>query len=67
MGYPCEISYVNTEDGYILEMDRVPHGLNGTTPAAGNTTRRYPVLFLPAFAGASDMWFLNYPTESPGK
>ncbi|XP_077529164.1 lysosomal acid lipase/cholesteryl ester hydrolase-like [Haemaphysalis longicornis] len=66
MGYPCEISYANTEDGYILEMDRVPNGLNGTTPGAGNTTSRYPVLFLPAFSTASDNWFLNYPSQTPG-
>lgn len=65
-GYPCEISYVNTEDGYILEIDRVRNGINGSTPGAGNTTRRYPVLFLTAFLAASDMWFLNYPGQTPG-
>lgn len=65
-GYPCEISYATTEDGYVLEMDRVRHGLNERTGGNQNTTRRYPVLFLPAFAAASDMWFLNYPSQSPG-
>ncbi|KAH9380717.1 hypothetical protein HPB48_001509 [Haemaphysalis longicornis] len=66
-GYPCEISYATTEDGYVLEMDRVRHGLNERTGGNQNKTRRYPVLFLPAFAAASDMWFLNYPSQSPGK
>lgn len=25
-GYPCEIHRVTTEDGYVLEMHRIPHG-----------------------------------------
>ncbi|XP_077494659.1 lipase member N-like [Amblyomma americanum] len=63
-GYPCEVSYATTEDGYILEVDRVPHGRNGTT--GQNGTARHPILFLPAILTASDIWFLNYPDQSPG-
>jgi len=29
-GYPAEIHHVTTADGYILELHRVPHGINDT-------------------------------------
>ncbi|XP_054934126.2 lipase member M-like [Dermacentor andersoni] len=66
--YPCEISYVTTDDGYILEVDRVPRGRQGDAAAAEehNGTRRHPVLFVPALLTGSDIWFLNYPSQSPG-
>ena len=28
-GYPCENHYVETEDGFILNMQRIPHGRVG--------------------------------------
>ncbi|XP_075531581.1 lipase member M-like [Dermacentor variabilis] len=66
--YPCEISYVTTDDGYVLEVDRVPRGRQGNAAAAEeqNGTRRHPVLFVTAFAGASDIWFFNFPSQTPG-
>ncbi|KAH7939652.1 hypothetical protein HPB52_015546 [Rhipicephalus sanguineus] len=67
-GYPCEISYATTDDGYVLEVDHVPHGREGSPYSAyDQVTPRFPVLFLPAFTSASDMWFLNPPSLSPGK
>ncbi|XP_070383167.1 lipase member N-like [Dermacentor albipictus] len=66
-GYPCELSYATTDDGYVLEVDHVPHGREGSPSAAGGQrTPRYPVLLVPSFTCASDMWFLNYPSQSPG-
>nr|XP_054934128.1 lysosomal acid lipase/cholesteryl ester hydrolase-like [Dermacentor andersoni] len=67
-GYPCEISYVTTDDGYVLEVDRVPRGRQGNAAAAEeqNGTRRHPVLFVPVFASASDIWFFNFPSQTPG-
>ncbi|XP_075529854.1 lipase member N-like [Dermacentor variabilis] len=66
-GYPCELSYATTDDGYVIEVDHIPHGREGSPSAAGNQrTPGYPVLLLPVFTSASDMWFLNYPSQSPG-
>lgn len=28
-GYPCEVHHVTTQDGYILEMHRIPYGKVG--------------------------------------
>ncbi|XP_065307600.2 lipase member M-like [Dermacentor albipictus] len=66
--YPCEISYATTDDGYVLEVDRVPHGRQGNTTAAEeqNGASRHPVLFLPALFSGSDVWFLNYPSQAAG-
>ncbi|XP_049268955.1 lipase lipl-1 [Rhipicephalus sanguineus] len=66
--YPCEISHVTTEDGYLLELDRVQRGREHTATGAkeSNGTRGYPVLFLPACTTTSDIWLLNYPSQAPG-
>ncbi|KAH6925016.1 hypothetical protein HPB50_027168 [Hyalomma asiaticum] len=66
--YPCQISHVTTEDGYVLEVERVPWGRqdNATSPNEQNGTLRHPVLLLPVFMSASDMWFFNYPRQSLG-
>ncbi len=37
-GYPCENHYVTTEDGFILNMQRIPHGKMNQTPGVGNKT-----------------------------
>ncbi|XP_077493234.1 lysosomal acid lipase/cholesteryl ester hydrolase-like [Amblyomma americanum] len=64
-GYPCETSYATTDDGYVLEVDHVPHGRNDSV-SAESATPRYPILLLPVFCSASDVWFLNYPSQTPG-
>ncbi|XP_070383267.1 gastric triacylglycerol lipase-like isoform X1 [Dermacentor albipictus] len=68
-GYPCETTYATTEDGYILQVDRVPYGIheNVSKPDRGNgTSIRHPVLLVPAVFTASDLYFLNFPWQSPG-
>jgi len=56
-GYPAEEYWVTTEDGYILNMQRIPHGRNGTAPG--------PVVFLQhCLLGASPDWLVNLANES---
>ncbi|XP_049866872.1 lipase 3-like [Pectinophora gossypiella] len=55
-GYPCEIHRVYTEDQYILEMHRVPHGRENTTQGPK------PVVFLMhGLLSSSAEWVLMQP------
>jgi len=47
LGYPCEIHNITTEDGYILTVFRVPHGVKSQRP---NTK---PVLLQHGFGSSS--------------
>lgn len=40
-GYPVETHQIHTEDGYILEVHRIPYGKNSTEDQP--TKERYPV------------------------
>ncbi len=65
-GYPAESHLVTTDDCYILEMHRIPHGkMNYQVPTKGK-----PVVFLQhGLLGNSDNWVVSWskPTESLGK
>ncbi|CAN7938446.1 unnamed protein product, partial [Ixodes hexagonus] len=61
-GYPAERHNVTTEDGYILEIDRIPHGL--TESSQGET--RTPVLCVHGVVSSAADYILNNPFESPG-
>ncbi|CAG5056535.1 unnamed protein product [Parnassius apollo] len=55
-GYPCEIHKAYTEDKYILELHRVPHGRNKTS------AERLPVVFLQhGLLSSSAEWVLMKP------
>jgi len=58
-GYPLEVHEVETEDGFILQLLRVPHGKN--TPAT-----KGPVLLQHGLQSCAGDWWLNDPTESLG-
>ena len=66
-GYPSEIHEVVTEDGYILEMHRIPHGKHvNSSGIAKNGTR--PVAFLQhCLMCSSADWVLAGPEKSLGK
>ncbi|XP_050424543.1 lipase member K-like [Adelges cooleyi] len=72
-GYPLEIHNVQTEDNYMIGIERIPHKNNG------NKTKGKPVILLPGLYGSSmqfvvnndslgfvladagfDVWLLNY-------
>ena len=65
-GYPCEIHMVETEDGYILQIHRIPHGRDNSTVAPGKTR---PVVFVQhGLEGDSSNWVISYdyPEKSLG-
>ncbi|XP_050390148.2 lysosomal acid lipase/cholesteryl ester hydrolase [Patella vulgata] len=59
-GYPCEDHQVITEDGYILTMQRIPHGRN-----TNSSTDRKPVVILQhGLLGASTNYLVDLANES---
>jgi len=61
--YPVESHRVNTSDGYILTMFRIPYGRS----QAGAPAPNKPVVFLQhALLDSSFAWVLNLPHESLG-
>ena len=55
--YPAKDHWVTTQDGYILNLQRIPHGKDG---ASGG-----PVVFLQhCLLGASPDWLVNLANES---
>lgn len=61
-GYPCEDHMVTTEDGYILSLKRIPHGVSKSTK---NRTR-IPVLLFHGLMVDSVSWVLGTPKQSLG-
>lgn len=61
-GYPCEEYDVVTEDGFILGVQRIPHGLK-----SGSVYSQRPVVFLQhGLVDASSTWVINSAAESLG-
>ncbi|CAL4059054.1 unnamed protein product, partial [Meganyctiphanes norvegica] len=61
MGYPAEIHYVTTDDGYILEIHRIPHGKAG--PMEG--PQKVAFLHHPLLGSSAD-WVMNTQEEALG-
>ncbi|NWT04289.1 LIPM Lipase, partial [Mionectes macconnelli] len=59
-GYPSEEYKVTTEDGYILSLNRIPHGRED----AGNSASRTPVLIVHGFCLDGAVWVDNFPDNS---
>ncbi|CAL4119912.1 unnamed protein product [Meganyctiphanes norvegica] len=61
-GYPVEIHHVVTEDGFILELHRIPHGLKARRNNLGEAQR---VAYLHhGILGSSADWLMNSPDEA---
>ncbi|XP_033149607.1 lipase 3 [Drosophila busckii] len=59
-GYPSESHYVETEDGYVLNMFRIPH-----SPKLKNEKKERPVVFIMhGLFSCSDCFLLNGPDNA---
>ncbi|CAG9787966.1 unnamed protein product [Diatraea saccharalis] len=56
-GYPCEEHSVETEDGYIINMHRIPHGRK-------NRMNNSTVFLMHGFMDSSDSWILQGPDKA---
>lgn len=63
-GYPCIEYTVETEDGFLLGLQRIPYGCGGRK--RDNITQRAPVLLQHGLLQAGDNWVLNLPGQSLG-
>ncbi|XP_053594558.1 uncharacterized protein LOC103571606 [Microplitis demolitor] len=64
-GYPVEAHRVVTEDGYILEMHRIPYGrFENRRVLKSSRFNRSPVLLQHGLAGSSADWVLTGPGKS---
>jgi lysosomal acid lipase/cholesteryl ester hydrolase len=64
-GYPVEILSATTEDGYILQMHRIPYGLApGSGPNEGSKT---PILIQHGLLSSSADFVVTGPGEALGK
>lgn len=60
-GYPAETYAVPTEDGYILELHRIPRGKGHTGPPYGK-----PVYLQHGVTGTSADWLISPAERSLG-
>jgi hypothetical protein len=58
-GYPSESHTIQTDDGYLLTLHRIPHGRK----SAYNTSR-IPVFLQHGLLGSSASWVINGPNKS---
>jgi lysosomal acid lipase/cholesteryl ester hydrolase len=64
-GYPVEVHETTTEDGYILQMHRIPHGVaNGPGPGQGTKT---PIYLQHGLLCSSADWVIPGPGKGLGR
>jgi pimeloyl-ACP methyl ester carboxylesterase len=64
-GYPWEQHYATTPDGFILSIQRIPHGRNNNNNKYSSNNSTKPVVFLQhGLLDASETWVQNFENES---
>ncbi|KAG5861914.1 hypothetical protein JTB14_032103 [Gonioctena quinquepunctata] len=63
-GYEVETHWVTTEDGYVLRMHRIPHGINETNIVG--KPKKPAVLLMHGLLSSSADWLLLGPDKSLG-
>ncbi|KAL6863797.1 hypothetical protein ACP4OV_016700 [Aristida adscensionis] len=61
LGYPCTEHTVETDDGFLLSLQHIPHGKNGVANNAGP-----PVFLQHGLFQGGDTWFINSAEQSLG-
>ncbi|XP_065225620.1 lipase 3-like [Planococcus citri] len=57
-GYPIEIYNVTTSDGYILDLQRIPHGKSNKNGS------HFPILLIHGYIDSSFAWIANGPKRA---
>lgn len=60
-GYPCTEHTVQTDDGFLLSLQHIPHGKNGVEDNSGP-----PVFLQHGLFQGGDTWFINSNEQSLG-
>ena len=60
-GFPVESHKVQTKDGYILGVFRIPYGRNSSLTKPGR-----PVLLQHGLLDAATTWVMNFPDQRRG-
>lgn len=65
-GYPLEEHFVQTADGYVLGLYRIPHGRTSPPDGTHPGPLRPPVLLQHGLLDSSATWVVNKPDQSLG-
>lgn len=64
-GFPVETHTVQTEDGYLLTLHRIPHGRKGSSEDQNRVMARQPILMQHGLLSSSSSWIMGAPEKAP--
>ena len=62
-GYPVEVHQVTTDDGYILEVHRIPHGKG---QSSDSSIKRRAVFLQHGFINTDNVWLITPTSRALG-
>ncbi|XP_063888557.1 lysosomal acid lipase/cholesteryl ester hydrolase-like [Scylla paramamosain] len=66
-GFPVETHIVQTEDGYLLTLHRIPHSRKGGSEDQNRVVARQPILMQHGLLSSSSSWIMGAPEKAPGQ